>query len=456
MGGKSAPPPPDYTAAAEKTADSSKEVTNMQTWANRADQVSPWGSTRWGTQDVIDPATGQHVTKWTQNTDVSPELQNALSSQLGLQTSRSQLASSLMPRAQQEFGQQMDWSQLTPWAQGQMNAGNLRTTTNPYGFGDPRASTPALQNRLDYSGLQDVQGSNQSRQQAADAIYQQATSRLDPQWAGQEQQLQTQLANQGITENSAAYQNAMAGLQRQKTDAYQQAMMGAVTGAGAEAQRNQAMDLGLRQQQAAEAGNQGQFGNAAQQAAYQQALQAGQFGLSQQQQAFGQRQAAGSQNFSQQMQANQYQNQMRQQQLTEAMQQRGFSLNEINAIISGQQVGMPQFAGYNTAQASQAVDYSGAAKNQYQAGMDATNAANQSTSNLISGVAGAAMMFSDRRVKRDIRRIAKHRRGFGIYSYRYVGERGPRVGVIAQEVRRYVPEAVHSLRGVLMVDYAAI
>lgn len=455
--GKSAPAPPDYTAAANASADASKEVTNMQTWANRADQTTPWGATTWNAGKAVDPATGQDVTKWTQNTTVDPKLQSALDSQLALQTGRSELAGSLMPRAQEEFGKPMDWSSLTPMAQGQMSAGQLGATTNPYSFGDPRSSAPALQNKLDYSGAQNVQGADASRQAAADAIYKQSTSRLDPQWTGQQTALETQLANQGITRNSAAYDNAMAGFNRQKTDAYQQAQMNSITGAGAEAQRNQGMDLGLRQQQIAEAGNQGQFTNAAQQAAYQQSLGSQQFGLGQQQQAFGQQQALGSQNFNQQLQANQYQNQQRQQQLTEAMQQRGFSLNEINAIISGQQVQTPQFSGYSNAGVSQGQDFTKAQQNQYGAEMDSFNANQAQTGQMIGAAASAAAMaFSDRRVKSDVRRIGKHPRGFGIYRYRYIGERGERVGVIAQEVRRFAPELVGSIRGVLMVNYAAL
>lgn len=455
--GKSAPPPPDYTAAANAQAQASKDVTNSQTWANRADQSTPWGATTWKASSDVDPSSGQAVTKWTQNTTVDPQIQQALDSQLNLQTSRSDLANSLMPRAQQEFGKQMDWSALTPMAQGQMNAGGLNATTGAYSFGNPSRQAGQIQRGLDYSGLQDVQGSGQQRQRAEDAIYQSAASRLDPQWQGQQSQLETQLANQGITRNSAAYENAMAGFNRQKTDAYQQAQMGAITGAGQVAQQNYGMDLGLRQQQAAEQGQLGQFGNAAQSQAYQQALGSGQYGLQNQQQAFAQQQAAGSQNFNQQLQANQYQNQARQQQLTEAMQQRGFSLNEINAIISGQQVNAPQFQGYNSAGVGQTADLAGAAKNQYSAQMDAYNANQATTSQAVSAVGTmAAMYFSDRRLKRDIQRIGTHPRGFGLYRYRYIGERGSRVGVIAQDVRRFAPELVASLRGVLMVNYAAL
>lgn len=455
-GKKSGPAAPDYIGLAKQQGDEQQQLATQNTWANRADQTNPYGSTKWASEKVIDPATGQEVTKWSQTTDIAPELKAAYDSQLGVQTGRSELAGSMMGRLGSELGQAADWSQLSPWGQ-QMQAGNLQATTNAFSFGDPRTQAPALQNSLDYSNLNNVDGSGASRQRAEDAIYKSATSRLDPQWQAKQTQLETQLANQGISRNSAAYQNAMAGLETQRTDAYQQAQMGAITGAGQEAQRNSSMDMALRQQQAAEAGNQGQFGNAAQQAAYQQALQSGNFGLTQQQQAFGQQQQAGSQNFNQQMQAGQYQNQMRQQQLAEMLQKRGMTLNEINALMSGQQVQNPNFAGYNQATMAPGTDYMGAAKNQYAADMDSYNARQaQSGQTMSAGIGALAMMFSDARVKRNIRRIGRHPRGFGVYRYRYVGEAGERVGVIAQEVRRYAPELVDNVRGVLRVNYAAL
>ena len=52
--------------------------------------------------------------------------------------------------------------------------------------------------------------------------------------------------------------------------------------------------------------------------------------------------------------------------MTEAMQQRGFSLNEINALLSGQQVNTPQMPNFATAQQAQPA-------NVYQAGVDQGN-----------------------------------------------------------------------------------
>lgn len=541
MGKKSGPPAPDYTKAAEAQAASSERNTTMQTWANRANQTTPWGSSTWQASQAIDPATGKPVTQWTENTTLDPRLQGALDSQIAMQQGRSDLANSLMPRAQQEFGQAMDWSGLTPWGgaaqAGQLNpmtganGRGLNPTTSAFSFGGPRvqnidtsranvpqlntnlgANAGAIQSGLDFGGVQDVAGSAQQRQRAEDAIYRSATSRLDPQWQQRQQKLETDLANRGITQNSEAYSRAMADMERARTDAYQQASMGAITGGGAEAQRNYGMDIGLRQQQVGEIGQQGQFANAAQAQQFGQGLQAGQannaalgqgfqfgqsardqqlaaqqalfqqqqqrgqyglgqqaqafgqqqaaaqFGLGQEQQAFGQQQAAGAQNFNQQMAAAQFQNQLRNQQLTEAMQQRGFSLNEINAIISGQQVAAPQFQGYNQAGVAQPTDYMGAAQNQYSAALNNQNAQNAQFGNMLGAAGSMASMFafSDRRVKRVERRIGTHPRGFGIYRFRYIGERGTRVGVIAQEVRRVAPELVRSVRGVLQVDYGRV
>ena len=483
MGKKSGPKPPDYTKAAEAQGAASKEVTNMQTWANRADQTNPWGSTSWNARPVTDPATGQSVTKWTESTTLDPELQHALDSQIALQGGRSDLANSMFPRAQQEFGQPMNWGNAVGWANAP-HTGQLNATTGAFGFGPrqqridtSRQGVPQLQTGLDFGGAQGVDDAATTRARAEDAIYGSAASRLDPQWDQRRQSLETDLANRGISANSDAYSRAVGDFDRSRNDAYAQAQMNAITGGGAEAQRDYAMDLGLRQQQVGEIEHQGQFANTAlgnmfgfgdqargqqlgaQQQAFNQGLAGNQFDLARQQQAFGQQQAAGSQNFSQQLQAGQFQNQMRQNQLAEEMQRRGFSLNEINAIISGQQVGMPQFQGYSQAGAAQAPDYLGAANLKYQADVNSQNARNDFMGGLLNAgtsIAGSYFGFSDRRLKRDVRRIGTHPRGFGFYRYRYVGERATRVGVIAQEVRRFAPELVRSVRGVLQVDYARL
>ena len=97
---------------------------------------------------------------------------------------------------------------------------------------------------------------------------------------------------------------------------------------------------------------------------------------------FNQSMGANQQNFGQAMQGSNYANQIRQQQLTEGMQRRNQSLNEINALQSGQQVNSPQMP--NFSQASSA-----APAPVYQAGVDQGNYnASQNPTNALLGAAG--------------------------------------------------------------------
>lgn len=65
--------------------------------------------------------------------------------------------------------------------------------------------------------------------------------------------------------------------------------------------------------------------------------------------------------------------------------------------------------------------------------------------------------MSDRRLKTDIRLIGRTFDGQNIYAYRFLGEPQTEIGLMAQEVRERVPEAVleYAGTGVLMVNYEA-
>jgi len=79
-------------------------------------------------------------------------------------------------------------------------------------------------------------------QEAANALYSQATSRLDPQWAQQAEATRSQLYNQGLREGDPAFDTAMQNFNRSKNDAYTSAENTAQAGAN---QRMQA-DLAVR------------------------------------------------------------------------------------------------------------------------------------------------------------------------------------------------------------------
>lgn len=95
-------------------------------------------------------------------------------------------------------------------------------------FGGLQNQASSLGQGMDWSQFGQLGNGDQARTQAIDAAYNQATSRLDPMWSQREDQARTRLLNQGLDENSEAYKNAMSQLGNQRTDAYNQAMYGAI------------------------------------------------------------------------------------------------------------------------------------------------------------------------------------------------------------------------------------
>lgn len=75
---------------------------------------------------------------------------------------------------------------------------------------------------------------------------------------------------------------------------------------------------------------------------------------------------------------------------------------------------------------------------------------------VLGGAASLYTAFSDARLKKDVRKIADDRRGFGWYEFSYTWG-GPRhIGVLAQEVEKFVPSAVSEIGGLKAVDYAQL
>lgn len=357
---KSAPKSPDYAAAAEKQGESSREVTEAQTWANRPNQYTPFGSQEWQNTPEFDPTTGKSYNQWSQYTTLNPESQRAVDAQLGLTADRSELGSSLMPRAQQEYGSAMNWDQFENMG-GRVNAG--------------RYTPGAVQDRLSPTGLQGVDPSQRYAQNAEDAIYGKFQSRMQPRFERDDDRQRARLYAQGLREGDAAFDSAIKDQGQEQDDAYEQAAYQATIGGGAEAQRFHAMDTATRTQQFGERGAMGDFYNQAQD------------------QRFGQQLAAGQAQFGENQAASAFQTQRRQQQMAEEMQRRGFSLNEINAILTGQQVGLPSMPGFQSASKAEGVQYNQAAQSQGQADLDRYNAQQQAMQGMMSGVGDMAGGF---------------------------------------------------------------
>jgi hypothetical protein len=599
MGGKgSAPAAPDYLGAATAQAQASEKATTSQNFANRPNINTPFGGQSWATGQSTDPATGQPVTTWTQNTTLAPGLQSALNAQIGLQNDRSQLAGGFMDRVANEYARPFDYANLPQMAMANAPAslGTSLTDYTPglntgvgsranqvvggFGFSGPQMSmspmTGGIQSGVNspdimtgFSGMTGdlVRGTGMEQLQRGlatadnpalpqfdssyrDTVANQLMQRMQPVHERQQGQLETQLANQGFTVGSEGYTRALADLQqRQAAERFN-----ALDQAGGEAQRLFNMGMGARQQSfnedvtggqfanaaAGQAFNQGmlanqfrnqatqqafnqamgatqasnaargqqfqqqlaagQFGNQAANQAFNQTLGAFNFGNNAQQQLYGQmmgqanlaNQAAGQQ-FNQDLQSQQFQNQalgqaaaldqsrlqaqnaamaqqqglnqsyadaqnrVRQQAIAEQMQRRGMSLNEMNALLSGQQVGMPQMPSFNPSGRAETPNILGATQMGYDAQLGAYNAQNAAFGNLLGAGAqlGSAFLFSDRRLKSNIKRVGTHPIGVGIYTYTMMGM--PQRGVIAQEVEAVRPDLVkRHANGYLQVNYGGL
>lgn len=195
MGGKSGGggiPNPDFMALAQK-----------QSVESHPNISTPNGNFTW-TQD---PNTGQ----WSGSASLDADTQRALDAQQGMQAQRSQAAQGMMGSAM-----------------GQLAQG------------------------VDYAGLGKIQDGSAARDQAINAAYGQATSRLDPQFAQRETSLRNQLYGQGLREGDQAFDNAMSNFSRDRNDAYGSAMNSAIGQGTAAGQAVFGQNLQARQQNISE------------------------------------------------------------------------------------------------------------------------------------------------------------------------------------------------------------
>lgn len=280
------------------------------------------------------------------------------------------------------------------------------------GFGD----VGNQQRNVGLEGLPDLASAQKYYDEAGDAVYDRATGRLDPMWGQAQQDLEQSLANKGLRTGDQLYNTQQESFTRGKNDAYGNASLDATMAAGSEAARMFGMDLGARQQLMGERFGNAGLNNAAQSADYAQALGRAnfnnqtvgqQFGMErldqdrvfnqdmavsqyrdqQRQQLMGEQLAQGGQAFGQGMQKAGLEGTQRQQAITEQLQRQGWSLNMINALLGGNQVGMPQMPGFMGASAGQAPQYLAAANMGYNGEMNQYNSQQMGMQGLMGGAA---------------------------------------------------------------------
>ena len=206
-----APAPPDYAAAAQQTAAGNASQAQVAQYGSMTNQVTPYGTVDYTRQQVGTTAQGDPLNQWTQTMKLSPE-QQALYNQ------------------NQAINAQL---------------GDIAQT----GVGQVQNS---MINPLDFSQNQALQTPGQIQQQASNAAYQNATQYLDPQFKQSNAQLANQLANQGITQGSEAYNNAMLNAGNAQQQAYESARNQAYSQGMIGAQQQYTQALGNRTQQNAE------------------------------------------------------------------------------------------------------------------------------------------------------------------------------------------------------------
>lgn len=454
MGKKStpaAPAAPDPTVVANAQSASNIATAQAQQKLNMINTNGPQGSVTY----QADPnAPGGY----SQTTTLNPGEQSLYNSDLQAQNSAAGVANQQIGRVATALdaglnpsGVQTSYSQGGPIQTSFDQGGQLQ-----YGFNPGQQ----VQGQV---GPQNLAGAYQA---AANASYDQATSRLDPQYALQQKQLQTQLANQGLSQNDDAYASAMQQFNNAKTDAYNQADYSAQnqglnaenTLFGQSVQQGQFANQAAAQQYTQ---NQGQaaFNNTTAGQAYTQNLGSAQFAnaaQAQQNQENANAASFGNQANSQQFQQNAY--------------AQNLPINEFNSLMSGTQVGMPTGVQYTPSQVNP-TDVLGAyaLNSQVNQANYQSQMANQSSTlgglfNLGSSALGAAgkagsiaTLFSDVRLKRDVELIGREDDGLGVYRYRYLWDDEPEVGVLAQEAMVLRPHAVvQTPSGFLAVDYGQL
>jgi hypothetical protein len=262
---------------------------------------------------------------------------------------------------------------------------------------------------------------------AQDAAYKTATGYLDPQFANSQHDLEAKLANQGIPQNSEAWNRAMDEFNRNKTFAYGQAESNAV-----------------------------QQGNAAHGQLFSEGLQGAQFSNTVRQQLV-------NEGFTQEQidnleQQHRFDNSMtmRNQDINELLLQQQNPLQMYQALMGNGQVTPPNFTntpGTNVGGTDilQAIQQAyGGQLNSYNAATGNANSSNAAMASIIAAI------ICDRRLKTNVRMIGMHVVGVPLYEFDYVwGEKG--IGVMADELEAVKPEAVITLAcGYKAVDYARI
>lgn len=371
-----APAAPDPNVVASAQTQQNKDTAIANAALNRVNQVTPWGNLTY-TQNGVD-ANG--IPQYTQTIELSPAQQQLLQSNDQISQAMANLGLNQLGNVSNTLSKPFDYSGApaqvtnvdktrvqTPWDAGNIaqslasagninrsvanaggvtrdiaNAGNIARDFAGVGPLTSSAGYGRIQNDVDMSNVPGLIGGDKLAEDLAtqrDALYRQNTAFLDPQWRQDQSDLENKLIQQGIAQNSDAWNRAIGDFSRNKEFAYSNARNQAITGGGTEQSR--LFGLGL----------------ASNQNAYQQALNNAQFHNQAQQQGFGQSlanaqlaNAAAGQQFGQNLAGAQFSNAAQGQQFGQNLAGSQFA-NAAQNQLYGQNLSDAQFA--NAAQGQQ-------------------------------------------------------------------------------------------------------
>lgn len=359
-----APAVPDYTGAANATAQGNLEAARAAAAANRVNQVTPYGNLNYaqtGTDSYGNPT-------WTATQTLSPDQQAIYQADVNASKGLGTSINSALGRVQQ--GMEQGFNPNTPAINYGGQTPNLKTD---FGQAPTAQGVDAAGNlKSDLASSSGMAGWDR-----ASAILNQ---RLQPQMQMQNEQLDTKLRNQGIMPGTEAYNRAKSSLGMQQNDLINQSQLTAQgIGQNLYSQDLSSAQFGnqaLTQQQQNQISATG-FNNAAGQQNFANQMTADQAGNAAMQQQFANQQSAANQSNTAQQQA-----------YTQAMTNYNMPLNTLSALRSGAQVQNPNFVNAPQQATTQGADILGATQMGYNAQMGQHNAGQAAQAGQMGGLFG--------------------------------------------------------------------
>jgi hypothetical protein len=468
MGKPSAPTPPSVTDTAKAATGTNVSTAVANAYLNNVNQVTPQGNLSYGqtgSYSWTDPSTGSTYTipQFTATQTLTPQEQAIQAQTQATQYNLAGMANNQSKSIASLLSQPMSFANAPSGGNAQ-NIQNVPAAATGFNPGGPIQSQLNLTGAANPSNIQQSYGTDPTF--STQAVQQALMAQMQPQLDIQKQQLQQQLADQGIRYGSDAYNNAMIPFNQQENNAWMQSITGAT------AQQAQQMQM---------AGAQAAFGNAAQQQGYDQSVGLGSFANQAQNQQYTQN--AGGATFynsglAQQLAQQQAGFNASQSALNQYLQQqyaqRNQPINEITALLSGSQVQQPNFLNAPSSQIP-TTDIAGLQNQNFNNQMAIYGQQNAQYNALMGGVLGlgaGALKASDERVKENIHKIGDvlgaasdaNQPDMGtvfsagdklpVYSYNYKADpaKTPQVGPMAQDVEKIDPKAVKTIKGVKHID----